>query len=60
MSCRGRPGLGSLTLALLEAEARVVAVEIDSALAAALPKTVAEHAPDQQQQLAWSTPMLST
>ncbi|MFL6288528.1 MAG: 16S rRNA (adenine(1518)-N(6)/adenine(1519)-N(6))-dimethyltransferase RsmA [Actinomycetes bacterium] len=43
------PGLGSLTLALLEAEARVVAVEIDSLLAAALPKTVAEHAPDQQQ-----------
>jgi 16S rRNA (adenine1518-N6/adenine1519-N6)-dimethyltransferase len=39
------PGLGSLTLALLEAEADVVAVEIDPPLAAALPETVAEFAP---------------
>ena len=40
------PGLGSLTLALLEAgPARVVAVEIDTVLAAALPETVAERAP---------------
>ena len=39
------PGLGSLTLALLEAVPRVVAVEIDPVLAAALPRTVAEHAP---------------
>ena len=40
------PGLGSLTLALLEAEATVVAVEIDPVLAEALPVTVGEHAPD--------------
>lgn len=40
------PGLGSLTLALLEAGASVTAVEIDPRLAAALPATVAERAPD--------------
>jgi 16S rRNA (adenine1518-N6/adenine1519-N6)-dimethyltransferase len=44
------PGLGSLTLALLEAaagsDARLVAVEIDPAMAAALPATVAERAPE--------------
>ena len=44
------PGLGSLTLALLEAavvaDARLVAVEIDPVLAAELPKTIAERAPD--------------
>ena len=39
------PGLGSLTLALLEVAGRVVAVEIDHDLAAALPGTVAERAP---------------
>jgi len=39
------PGLGSLTLALLPAVKRVVAVEVDEALAAALPSTVAEFAP---------------
>ncbi len=39
------PGLGSLTLALLEAADRVVALEIDPALAAALPATLAEYAP---------------
>ena len=40
------PGLGSLTLALLEAEpARVVAVEIDAALAGELPVTIAARAP---------------
>src|SRR6201986_4626774 len=44
------PGLGSLTLALLEAavvaDARLVAVEIDPVLAAELPRTLAERAPD--------------
>jgi 16S rRNA (adenine1518-N6/adenine1519-N6)-dimethyltransferase len=39
------PGLGSLTLGLLGAGARVTAVEIDHALATALPATVAEYAP---------------
>jgi 16S rRNA (adenine1518-N6/adenine1519-N6)-dimethyltransferase len=44
------PGLGSLTLGLLEAaagadDARLVAVEIDPVLAAELPKTLAERAP---------------
>ena len=38
------PGLGSLTLGLLDVVARVVAVEIDQVLAAALPQTVAERA----------------
>ena len=40
------PGLGSLTLALLPHVRRVTAIEIDRALAAALPGTVADHAPD--------------
>jgi 16S rRNA (adenine1518-N6/adenine1519-N6)-dimethyltransferase len=40
------PGLGSLTLALLETGASVVAVEIDARLAAQLPTTIAEFAPD--------------
>ena len=44
------PGLGSLTLALLEAAAavgaRLVAVEIDPVLAAELPKTIADRAPE--------------
>ena len=39
------PGLGSLTLALLPHVARVVAVEVDPNLAAALPDTVASLAP---------------
>lgn len=40
------PGLGSLTLALLEAGvSRVVAVEIDQVLAAELPRTIASRAP---------------
>ena len=40
------PGLGSLTLALLEAGAgQVVAVEIDRVLADELPRTLAERAP---------------
>jgi len=38
------PGLGSLTLALLPAARHVHAVEVDAALAAALPATVAAHA----------------
>jgi len=37
------PGLGSLTLALLDRGAAVTAVEIDPVLAARLPTTVAEH-----------------
>ena len=40
------PGLGSLTLALLEAGARVTAVEIDPRLARALPVTAASRLPD--------------
>jgi 16S rRNA (adenine1518-N6/adenine1519-N6)-dimethyltransferase len=39
------PGLGSLTLPLLAAAGRVIAVEIDPVLAAALPATVAARAP---------------
>lgn len=39
------PGLGSLTLALLAAVDRVVAIEVDPTLAQALPLTVAERAP---------------
>ena len=37
------PGLGSLTLALLDRGATVTAVEIDPVLAGRLPQTVAEH-----------------
>ena len=40
------PGLGSLTLGLLETGASVIAVEIDNRLAAQLPHTVAAAAPD--------------
>ncbi|AFV88823.1 MAG: 16S rRNA (adenine(1518)-N(6)/adenine(1519)-N(6))-dimethyltransferase RsmA [Acidipropionibacterium acidipropionici] len=40
------PGLGSLTLGLLETGARVVAIELDDVLAAQLPVTVAERIPD--------------
>ena len=40
------PGLGSLTLGLLAAAARVVAVEIDPVLAAQLPTTVGLQAPE--------------
>jgi 16S rRNA (adenine1518-N6/adenine1519-N6)-dimethyltransferase len=40
------PGLGSLTLGLLDAGHPVVAVEIDPVLADALPATVAERIPD--------------
>jgi len=40
------PGLGSLTLALLEVAARVVAIEVDDKLAGLLPETVATYAPE--------------
>lgn len=40
------PGLGSLTLGLLEADATVIAVEIDRRLAAQLPTTIAQLAGD--------------
>ncbi|MFJ8233036.1 16S rRNA (adenine(1518)-N(6)/adenine(1519)-N(6))-dimethyltransferase RsmA [Streptomyces sp. NPDC094448] len=40
------PGLGSLTLALLEAAEQVVAVEIDDVLAAALPATILARMPE--------------
>ncbi|HEU5045500.1 MAG TPA: 16S rRNA (adenine(1518)-N(6)/adenine(1519)-N(6))-dimethyltransferase RsmA [Nocardioidaceae bacterium] len=39
------PGLGSLTLALLEVVDHVVAVEVDPVLGAALPATLASYAP---------------
>jgi 16S rRNA (adenine1518-N6/adenine1519-N6)-dimethyltransferase len=39
------PGLGSLTLALLERVRHVTAIEVDDALAAALPATLVEFAP---------------
>jgi len=39
------PGLGSLTLGLLDEGARVVAVEVDPRLAAVLPETIRERAP---------------
>src|SRR5690554_6453717 len=45
------PGLGSLTLGLLEVGAHVVAVEIDPVLAGALPATVAAHQPDAVERL---------
>jgi len=41
------PGLGSLTLALLAVAERVVAIEVDPALAQRLPATIAEFAPEQ-------------
>jgi len=40
------PGLGSLTLGLLDVARHVVAVEVDPVLAARLPVTVAEQAPE--------------
>ena len=45
------PGLGSLTLGLLEVAERVVAVEIDERLAALLPETVASYAPERADRL---------
>lgn len=41
------PGLGSLTLALLEVARRVIAVEVDPVLAGLLPETIGTYAPDQ-------------
>ncbi len=40
------PGLGSLTLALVAEVRRVVAIEVDPVLAAALPETLASYAPE--------------
>ena len=40
------PGLGSLTLAILQTGAPLIAVEIDARLAKQLPETVALHNPD--------------
>lgn len=40
------PGLGSLTLALLEVAGHVTAIEIDPLLAERLPRTIEEYAPD--------------
>ncbi|MFB9658624.1 16S rRNA (adenine(1518)-N(6)/adenine(1519)-N(6))-dimethyltransferase RsmA [Glycomyces mayteni] len=45
------PGLGSLTLALIETARKVIAVEIDPKLALALPTTVAHRAPEEHQRL---------
>jgi 16S rRNA (adenine1518-N6/adenine1519-N6)-dimethyltransferase len=45
------PGLGSLTLGLLPNVQRVVAVEIDPVLAAALPVTVADRLPEHADRL---------
>ena len=45
------PGLGSLTLGLLQAGHRVTAVEIDSRLAEQLPRTVADRLPQEAHRL---------
>jgi 16S rRNA (adenine1518-N6/adenine1519-N6)-dimethyltransferase len=45
------PGLGSLTLGLLDRGAAVTAVEIDPVLAERLPRTVAEHTTSEGQRL---------
>lgn len=45
------PGLGSLTLGLLQTGASVIAVEIDGRLVDALPRTVAAAAPDASSRL---------
>ena len=42
------PGLGSLTLGILEVVDSMVAVEVDSKLAARLPDTIAKHAPGKE------------
>ncbi|WP_308465541.1 16S rRNA (adenine(1518)-N(6)/adenine(1519)-N(6))-dimethyltransferase RsmA [Rathayibacter soli] len=48
------PGLGSLTLGLLEADAAVIAVEIDKRLAAQLPVTVAERCSEEPRSVSLS------
>jgi 16S rRNA (adenine1518-N6/adenine1519-N6)-dimethyltransferase len=45
------PGLGSLTLGLLDAASRVVAVEVDPVLARQLPETVRSRRPDRLDRL---------
>lgn len=45
------PGIGSLTLALLEAGAEVTAIEVDRLLAAELPATIRDFAPGQADRL---------
>ncbi len=45
------PGLGSLTLALLQEVASVIAIEIDQVLAEQLPRTIALHMPDRTESL---------
>lgn len=45
------PGLGSLTLGLLDVVSRVTAVEIDTTLAEQLPNTIAEYAPTRAEHL---------
>jgi len=46
------PGLGSLTLGLLDRGATVTAVEVDPVLAERLPKTIAEHSHSEIQRVA--------
>ncbi|GAA2961780.1 16S rRNA (adenine(1518)-N(6)/adenine(1519)-N(6))-dimethyltransferase RsmA [Glutamicibacter bergerei] len=45
------PGLGSLTLGIMDAAAKVVAVEIDPPLAKRLPQTIAEMRPGREEDL---------
>lgn len=45
------PGLGSLTLGLLDTGARVTAIEIEPSLAGRLPRTVAERMPEASDRL---------
>ena len=45
------PGLGSLTLGILEAVPKVIAVEVDERLAQELPSTISRHAPDKELEL---------
>jgi 16S rRNA (adenine1518-N6/adenine1519-N6)-dimethyltransferase len=45
------PGLGSLTLALLDSSREVTAVEVDPALAELLPRTASEFAPERADRL---------